>query len=127
MKREIAKYVTECDTCQRVKASHLKVAGTLQPLPIPSWKWDDISMDFIVGLPNTSQHHDSIWVIVDRLTKIDHFILVNTPLTGETNMRRFTLNASFACTVYPRRLFLIGVLSLSHIFGSNSRKLSEPN
>nr|CAB3503780.1 unnamed protein product [Digitaria exilis] len=53
MKREIAKYVSECDTCQRVKASHLKVAGTLQPLPIPSWKWEDISMDFIVGLPKT--------------------------------------------------------------------------
>ena len=53
MKREIAKYVAECDTCQRVKASHFKVAGTLQPLPIPSWKWEDISMDFIVGLPNT--------------------------------------------------------------------------
>jgi dolichyl-phosphate-mannose--protein O-mannosyl transferase len=39
MKREIAKYISECDTCQRIKASHLKVAGTLQPLPIPSWKW----------------------------------------------------------------------------------------
>jgi len=78
MKKEITKYVAECDTCQRVKASHLKVAGTLQPLPIPSWKWDDISMDFIVGLPLTSQHHYSIWVIVDRLTKTAHFILVNT-------------------------------------------------
>jgi hypothetical protein len=42
MKREIAKYISECDTCQRVKASHLKVAGTLQPLPIPSWKWEDL-------------------------------------------------------------------------------------
>jgi hypothetical protein len=60
MKREIAKYVSECDTCQRIKASHLKVAGTLQPLPIQSWKWEDLSMDFIVGLPNTSRHHDSI-------------------------------------------------------------------
>ena len=70
MKREIAKYVSECDTCQRVKVSHLKVAGTLQPLPIPSWKWEDISMDFIVGLPCTAQRHDSIWVIVDRLTKM---------------------------------------------------------
>jgi hypothetical protein len=65
MKREIAQYVSECDTCQRIKASHLKSAGALQPLPIPSWKWDDISMDFIVGLPNTSRHHDSILVIVD--------------------------------------------------------------
>jgi hypothetical protein len=78
MKREIAKYISECDTCQRVKASHLKVAGTLQPLPIPSWKWEDLSMDFIVGLPNTSQHHDSIWVIVDRLTKTAHFLPVHT-------------------------------------------------
>src|SRR6187455_2817642 len=56
MKREIAQYVSECDTCQRIKASHLKSAGALQPLSIPSWKWDDINMDFIVGLPNTSHH-----------------------------------------------------------------------
>jgi hypothetical protein len=68
MKRKIAKYVSKCDICQRVKASHLKAVGILQPLPIPSWKWEDISMDFIVGLPNTSLRHDSIWVIVDRLT-----------------------------------------------------------
>jgi hypothetical protein len=47
IKREIAKYVLECDICQRVKASHLKTAGVLQPLPIPSWKWEDISMDFV--------------------------------------------------------------------------------
>jgi hypothetical protein len=78
MKREIAKYISEYDTCQRVKASHLKVASTLQPLPIPSWKWEDICMDFIVGLPNTSRHHDSIWVIVDRLTKTAHFLMVHT-------------------------------------------------
>jgi hypothetical protein len=78
MKREIAQYVSECDTCQRIKASHLKSAGALQPLSIPSWKWDDISMDFIVGLPNTSRHHDSIWVIVDRLTKVAHFLPVHT-------------------------------------------------
>jgi hypothetical protein len=78
MKREIAKYISECFTCQRIKASHLKAAGPLQPLPIPSWKWEDICMDFIVGLPNTSWHHDSIWVIVDRLTKTAHFLPVHT-------------------------------------------------
>lgn len=54
MKMKITKYVSECDTCQQIKASHLKVAGTLQLLPMPLWKWDDISMNFIVGLPNTS-------------------------------------------------------------------------
>ena len=78
MKREIARYVSECDTCQRVKAIHQKPAGLLQPLTIPKWKWEDISMDFIVGLPTTSKGYDSIWVIVDRLTKSAHFILVRT-------------------------------------------------
>jgi hypothetical protein len=83
MKREVAKYVSKYDTCQRVKASHLKVSGTLQPLPIPSWKWEDISMVFIVGLPNTSQKHDSIWVINDRLTKVAHFLPVHTTYTAK--------------------------------------------
>jgi hypothetical protein len=78
MKREIAKYISDCNTCQRIKANHLKIAGTLQPLPIPSWKWEAICMDFIVGLPNTSQNHDSILVIMDRLTKTTHFLPVHT-------------------------------------------------
>jgi hypothetical protein len=70
--------VAECDTCHRVKANHLKSAGVVQPLTIPLWKWDDISMDFIVGLPLTTRKKDSIWVIVDRLTKTAHFITVHT-------------------------------------------------
>jgi len=78
MKREIAKYISECDICKRVKASHLRPAGPLQPLSIPSWKWEDISMDFIVGLPKTSKGYDSIWVIVDCLTKSAHFLPVKT-------------------------------------------------
>jgi hypothetical protein len=78
MKVDIAKYVAECDTCHRVKASHLKSAGVLQPLNIPLWKWDDISIDFIVGLPLTARKKVSIWVIVDRLTKTAHFIAVHT-------------------------------------------------
>jgi hypothetical protein len=51
---------------------HLKSVGSLQPLPIPDWKWEDISMEFIVGLPKTSKGFDSIWVVVDRLTKTTH-------------------------------------------------------
>ena len=90
MKREIAKYVSECDVCQRIKASHLKVAGTLQPLPIPSWKWEDISMDFIVGLPNTSQKHDSIWVIIDRLTKTAHFLPMHTTYSAKKVCRNLS-------------------------------------
>jgi hypothetical protein len=60
MKGEIAEYVSSCDTCQRIKASHLKTAGQMQPLSVPAWKWDDKSMDFIVGLPLTPRKHDSI-------------------------------------------------------------------
>ena len=78
MKREVAQYVSECDICKRVKASHLRPAGLLQPLTIPSGKWEDISMDFIVGLPKTAKGYDSIWVVVDRLTKSAHFIPVKT-------------------------------------------------
>jgi hypothetical protein len=74
MNKEIAAYVARCDTCCRVKAIHMKPAGLLQPLSVSSWKWDDISMDFISCLPTTQKGHDSIWVIVDRLTKIAHFL-----------------------------------------------------
>jgi hypothetical protein len=76
MKIEIARYVARCETCKRVKAIHMKAAGPLQSLPIPTWKWEDISMDFIVGLPRTAKGFDSIWVIIDRLTKIAHFLRV---------------------------------------------------
>jgi hypothetical protein len=76
MKIEIARYLARCDTCRCVKAIHMKTTGQLQSLPIPTWKWEDISMDFIVGLPRTTKGYDSIWVIVDRLTKIAHFLPV---------------------------------------------------
>jgi hypothetical protein len=56
----------------------MKSAGLLQPLSMPDWKWDDISMDFISGLPTTQKGHDSIWVIVDHFTKSAHFIPVKT-------------------------------------------------
>ncbi|WVZ63840.1 hypothetical protein U9M48_013438 [Paspalum notatum var. saurae] len=73
---QIAKYVSECDVCQRIKADHLKPAGMLQPLALSAWKWEDIHMEFIVGLPRTQKGYDSIWVIIDRFTKSAHFIPV---------------------------------------------------
>jgi hypothetical protein len=78
MKREIAKYISECDTCRRVKAYHLRPAGNLQPLSILEWKWENIYIDFIVGLPRTSHEYNSIWVIMDRFTKLAHLIPVST-------------------------------------------------
>jgi hypothetical protein len=65
MKREAARYVSECDTCRKVNADYMKPVGLLQPLCILEWKWEDISMDFIVGLPMTACKFDSIWVIMD--------------------------------------------------------------
>nr|AAT47081.1 putative polyprotein [Oryza sativa Japonica Group] len=83
MRREIAEFVALCDVCQRVKAEHQRPAGLLQPLQIPEWKWEEIGMDFITGLPRTSSGHDSIWVVVDRLTKMAHFIPVHTTYSGK--------------------------------------------
>jgi hypothetical protein len=65
-----------------VKAEYQWPAGLLHPLKVPEWKWEEISMDFIVGLPRTPKGYDSIWVIVDRLTKGDHFISVKTTYKG---------------------------------------------
>jgi hypothetical protein len=70
MKKDVAAHVALCDVCQRVKAEHQRPAGLLQPLRVPEWKWEEIGMDFIVGLPRTRDGYDSIWVIVDRLTKV---------------------------------------------------------
>jgi hypothetical protein len=82
MKRAIAEYVALCDNCQRVKVERQRPAGLLQPLKIPEWKWEEISMDFIVGLPKTQSGYDSIWVIVNHLSKVAHFILVKTTYKG---------------------------------------------
>ncbi|GKF17051.1 putative reverse transcriptase domain-containing protein [Tanacetum coccineum] len=60
--------------CQQVKIEHQRASGLLQPLEIPVWKWDEISMDFVTGLPRTQRKHDAIWVVVDRLTKTAHFL-----------------------------------------------------
>jgi hypothetical protein len=78
MKRDLAEYMSLCDTYQRVKAEHQRSTGLLQPLKIPEWKWEEIGMDFIIGLPRTQAGYDSIWVIMDRLTKVTHFIPIKT-------------------------------------------------
>jgi hypothetical protein len=78
MKCETAHYKLECDTYRKVEADYMKPGGLLQPLSIPGWKWDDISMDFIVGIHLTARKVNSIWVIVDRFTKYAQFIPMHT-------------------------------------------------
>ena len=76
MKADIATYVSKCLTCAKVKVEYQKPSGLLQQPEIPMWKWEQISMDFITKLPKTSSGCDTIWVIVDRLTKSIHFLAI---------------------------------------------------
>jgi hypothetical protein len=68
---------------ERVKADHMRPTRLLHLLNIPAWKWEDISMDFIVAMSLSACKFDSIWVIIDRFTKFAHFILVHTNYRAE--------------------------------------------
>ncbi|GJZ31430.1 putative reverse transcriptase domain-containing protein [Tanacetum coccineum] len=83
MKRDIATYVSKCLTCSKVKVEHQRPSGLLQQPEIPEWKWDKITMDFITKLPKTKSRHDTIWVIVDRLTKSAHFLAMREDYSTE--------------------------------------------
>ncbi|GJS64880.1 putative reverse transcriptase domain-containing protein [Tanacetum coccineum] len=98
MKAKIATYVSKCLTCSKVKAEYQKPSGLLVQPEIPQWKWEKITMDFITKLPNTSSGYDTIWVIVDRLTKSAHFL----PMKETNSMERLT------------RLYLKEVVSSYH-------------
>ena len=74
LKKNISKFVTKCPNSRRVKAEHQITGDLLQEIQVPTWKWEDINMDFLVGLPRTQKKHESIWVIVDSLTKSVHII-----------------------------------------------------
>jgi hypothetical protein len=78
LKKDIAEYLAKCIKYQQVKVEHRHPAGLLQPLPIPEWKWETISMDFITGLPTSTKHNDAIMVVVDELSKSAHFIPVKS-------------------------------------------------
>nr|GEY38906.1 putative reverse transcriptase domain-containing protein [Tanacetum cinerariifolium] len=82
IKADIATYVSKCLTCAKVKAKHQRPSGLLVQPAIPVWKWDNITMDFITKLLKSSQGFDTIWVIVDRLTKSTHFLPIreNDPM-----------------------------------------------
>ncbi|GJZ26418.1 putative reverse transcriptase domain-containing protein [Tanacetum coccineum] len=86
MKKDIVEYVSKCLTCLKVKAEHQRPSGLLQQPEIPVWKWEGIAIDFVTKLPRTSSGHDTIWVIMDRLTKSAHFL----PMHEDYKMERLT-------------------------------------
>jgi transposase InsO family protein len=82
LRRDVERYVANCHTCKRTKSSRHLPYGVLHPLPTPKRPWKDIAMDFVTGLP-TSRGNDTIWVVVDRLTKMRHFIPCSTIIDAE--------------------------------------------
>ena len=94
MKNELAGYIARCFECQQVKTEHEHPTGLLQPLPIPSWKWEIINIDFITGLPRNQNQNDSIMVVVDKLSKETHFILVK-PTHRATNIAEIFMKQFF--------------------------------
>ncbi|GKB28252.1 putative reverse transcriptase domain-containing protein [Tanacetum coccineum] len=86
MKAEIATYVSKCLTCAKVKAEYQKPSGLLVQPVIPVWKWENITMDFVPKLPKTTSGQDTIWVIIDRLTKSTHFL----PMKETDSMEKLT-------------------------------------
>nr|GEX10544.1 putative reverse transcriptase domain-containing protein [Tanacetum cinerariifolium] len=87
MIKDIVEYVSKCSTCLKVKAEHQRLSGLLQQPKILVWKWKGIAMDFMTKLPRTSSGHDTIWVIVDRLTKSAHFL----PMREDYKMDRLAI------------------------------------
>ena len=83
MKQHVGDFVRRCLTCQQVKDEHQKPAGLLQPLDVAEWKWEHFTMDFVTHLSRTQRRHDAVWVIVDRLIKSAHFLVVRMTFTLE--------------------------------------------
>src|SRR3954469_25625872 len=82
MKRDVARFVSQCDVCRRVKAPHQKPAGLLQPLEISEWKWDHIEMDFIIGFPLSQKKNNAIFVVIEKLSKVSHFFPVKDSISA---------------------------------------------
>nr|GEW55773.1 reverse transcriptase domain-containing protein [Tanacetum cinerariifolium] len=140
MKSDIATYVSKCLTCLKVKAEHQKPSGLLVQPEIPQWKWDNITMDFITKLLKTSNCYNTIWVIVNRLTKSAHFLPIreNNPIEKLTRLymkeedTRHEIPVSIICdhdviiqALKPRHLKPFMVVSVVHLFaGPKSEILS---
>ncbi|GKD27627.1 putative reverse transcriptase domain-containing protein, partial [Tanacetum coccineum] len=112
MKANIATYVRKCLTCAKVKAKHQRPSGLLVQPKIPEWKWDNITMDFVTKLPKTSQGYDTIWVIMDRLTKSAIF----TPMKETDPMDKLA-------RIYLKEVFTKHGIPISIIYGQSERTI----
>ncbi|WMV37480.1 hypothetical protein MTR67_030865 [Solanum verrucosum] len=93
MKKSVAEFVAKCPNCQQVKVEHQRPGSLAQNIELPEWKWEMINLDFITGLPRSHIQHDTIWVIVDRMTKSAHFLPVKTTHSAEDYARLYIQEA----------------------------------
>lgn len=114
MKSDIARFVAECLTCQQVKAEHQRPGGLLQSNLVPEWKWENITMDFVIGFPRTLKGLDTIWVIIDRLTKSAHFL----PIRKDTSLEKLA-------EIYIREIVRLHGLPVSIISDRDPRFKSK--
>jgi hypothetical protein len=98
-----------CNTCQRVETKHQRPTGLLQPLQVPEWKWEEIVMDFIVGLPRTQSGCGSLWEIMDQLTKVAHFILGKMTYIGPQLVELYSSRTAYLHGVPNRIVSDIGI------------------
>ena len=114
MERHVGDFVRRCLTCQQVKAEHQRPTGLLHLLEIVEWKWEHITMEFVTHLPRTSQKHDTVWVIVDRLTKSAHFLAV-----------RMTFTLEEFCKMYIREIVRLHGVPVSIVSDRDPRFMAQ--
>jgi hypothetical protein len=114
MRKERVEFLFKCLDCQQVKVEHEHLAGLLQPLPIPKWKWEIISMDFITGFPNTQRQNDPIMIVIDKLSKSAYFIPMKSTYK-EINIIEIFMKEIFRLHGIPK----MGILDRDVKFTSN--------
>ena len=110
MKWHVGDFVRRCLTCQQVKAEHQRPTGLLQPLEVAEWKWEHVTMDFLTHFPWTPRRHDAVWVILDRLMKSEHFLVV-----------RITFTMEELCRLYMREIFQLHGVPVSIVSDRDPR------
>ncbi|GJP41072.1 hypothetical protein CLOM_g710 [Closterium sp. NIES-68] len=125
MADDVRKYVSSCTACQIMKSSHQRAAGLLQPLDPPERPWQHVTMDYVTGLPAGPSGNDAILVVVDRLTKMAHFIACQQTITAEQTAQLF-ITTSSACTDCPPPSFQIETQNSPRISGATCGTNSAP-
>jgi len=124
-KKEVANYIARCPECQKVNNEHRHPIGMLHPLPIPKWKWEVVTMGFFRNIPRIVKQHDSIMVVLHKLTKTTHFILVKK-MHKEKNIAKIYMKEVFRLHGVPKEIVLNRDPKFTSIFGKSfSRDLGQ--